>query len=139
LFLVLSFTKHINELTITVDGETVFKVKKIHKSIPSSQTTLAFKDIDTEMFRFKSFIHTEQIYKIVHGPSITLDYIDVEMSVNIEKELHNEIRNIIQKNLPPTIHIKFLFPSRNVIISSFHNENISFYFFLEFSIFYINR
>jgi len=117
LFLVLSFTKHINELTITVDGETVFKVKKLHKSIPSSRITLTFKDIHTEIFRFKSFVHNEQIYKIAHGPSITLDYIDVEMSVNIEKELHSEIRNIIQKNLPPTIHIKFLFPSRNVNIS----------------------
>lgn len=144
LFLVLSFTKHIHELTITIDSETVFKVKKIQKSIPSSQATFTFKkshpmnNLHTEIFRFKSFLHSEQIYKIAHGPSVTLDYMDIELSVNIEKELHDQIRNIIQKSLPSTIHIKLLFPSRNVSISSLYNEKVKF-IFTEFPIFYIKR
>jgi septum formation topological specificity factor MinE len=115
-------------------------VKKVQKSIPSSQKTLTFKEphsinnISSEIFRFKSFVHTEQTYKIAHGPSLTLDYIDVEMSVNIEKDLHDQIRNIIQKYLPSTIHIKLLFPSNNVSILSFLNlKHLSFFQNLQLS------
>ncbi len=144
-FIVLSFTKYINELTITIDGETVFKVKKTQKSIPSSQRTFkefhTMNTLSTEMFRFNSFVYAEQIYKIAYGPSIILDYIDVELSVNIEKEFHDQIRKIIQKSLPSTIHIKLLFPSRNV---SRQKPRVSIFHYLSsdssnFTISYINR
>jgi type IV secretory pathway VirB6-like protein len=120
---VLSFTKYINELTITVDGETIFRVEKTEKLKSPTQTSLILEEPHpsknnlTGMFHFNSFTHAEQIYKITHGPSLTLDYIDVEVSVNIEKEFHDQIRKTIRKGLPSTIHIKILFPSRDVSIS----------------------
>jgi hypothetical protein len=137
---VLSFTKYINELTITINGETIFQVKKSQKVKPSSQTTLTCKESNltnpnsTQMLLCNSIVHAEQRYKIAHGPSITLDYLDVVMTVNIDKEFHDKIRDVIRKRLPSTIHIKLLFPSKHVSTSS---RKCQIYQFLSFRFFKI--
>jgi hypothetical protein len=116
-------------------------VKKSQKSISRSQTTLNFRNHHPvnnnhmEMLHFRSFIHTDQRYEIADGPSITLDYIDVTMTVNIDEELHDQIRAVIRKSLPSTIHIKVLIPSKDVNIQSSKSEFYQFLFFRFFKIY----
>jgi hypothetical protein len=115
---VLSFTKYINELVIKINGFIVFQVKKSIKSISSSKIQLAFKKLSSvnehNLLHFNSFIQTEQTFTIVHGPSITLNHIDVQASLVIDEEFHDQIRRVLKKSLPSIVHIQFLFQSNNV-------------------------
>jgi hypothetical protein len=115
---VLSFTKHINELMIKINGIIVFQVNKTTKLVPSARAALASKRLNSNnehhLLRFNSFVQTEQIFHIAHGPSITLNHVDVEASVMIDKDFHEQIRGVLKKSLPPVVHMQFLFPSSNV-------------------------
>lgn len=115
---VLSFTKHINELIIKINGMVVFKVNKNIKPVPSTKATLASKrlnaNMDHNVFHFNSLIQTEQTFHIDQGPSITLHHVDVEASLTIDKEFHEQIRRVLKKSLPSTVHIQFLFPSNDI-------------------------
>ncbi|CAF1063458.1 unnamed protein product [Didymodactylos carnosus] len=116
---VLSFTKYINELVIKINGLIVFQANKAKKSVPSTKTASAFKKLystnEHHLLRFDSFVQTEQTFTIAHGPSITLNHVDVQASVVIDKEFHDQIRRVLKKSLPPTVHIQLLFPSNNIL------------------------
>jgi hypothetical protein len=120
-FIVLSFTKHINEISIKINDSIVFQANKSKKLVPSTKTTLTFKKPypanDKTMIRINSSIHTEQTFTIDHGPSITLNHVDVEASINMDKNLHDKLQQSLKKNLPSTIHIQLLFPSNNVSLT----------------------
>ncbi|CAF4923582.1 unnamed protein product, partial [Rotaria sp. Silwood1] len=115
---VLSFTKYINELTIKINGTNIFQVNKTRKSLSSMKLTSTSKRFnfnnEHNLFRFKSLIQTEQKFSIVNNSSITLNHIDVEAEVIIDKNFHKQIQGVIKKSLPATIHIEFLFPSNNI-------------------------
>ncbi|CAF1463258.1 unnamed protein product [Adineta ricciae] len=115
---VLAFTKHINELIIKINGLVVFQVNKTAKISQSTKLSSVTKRMNTNnennLLRFKSFVQTEQTFTIQHGPSITLNHIDVEAQVIGEKEFHQQIERVLKKSLPKTIHIEFLFPSNNI-------------------------
>lgn len=120
---VLSFTKYINELILKINGVIVFQVNKIKKPLSSTKLSLATKRINASnaynLLRFVSFIQTEQTFSIHNGPSITLNHIDVQAELVIDKEFHEQIRNVLKKSLPSIIHIQFLFPSNQVCLSVF--------------------
>lgn len=115
---VLSFTKYINELIIKINGLIVFQVNKIKKPLASTKLSLAAKRLNANqehsLLRFNSLNQTEQEFSIQNGPSIILNHIDVEAQLTIDKEFHEQIRNVLKKSLPSIVHIQFLFPSNNV-------------------------
>ncbi|CAF3497440.1 unnamed protein product [Adineta steineri] len=115
---VLSFTKYINELIIKINGFIIFKVNKTSKEIPSTKLSLASKRMNSNgehnLLHFNSFLQTEQRFTIENGPSITLNHIDVQANVIIDKDFHKQIQKVLKKDLPSTIHIQFLFPSNNI-------------------------
>ncbi|CAF3429660.1 unnamed protein product [Rotaria socialis] len=130
---VLSFTKFIDELIIKINGHIVFQVNKTKKSLVSTKLSLAAKRINknTEhnLLRFNSFNQTEQEFSIQNGPSITLNHIDVQAQLTIDKEFHEQIRNVLKKSLPSTVHIQFLFPSNNILLQqqwkTLNNNNLN--------------
>ncbi|CAF1040266.1 unnamed protein product [Rotaria sordida] len=116
---VLSFTKYINELIIKINGLIVFQVNKIKKPLLSTKLSLAVKRLNANnehnLLRFNSFTQTEQTFSIENGPSITLNHIDVQAELTIDKDFHQQIRNVLKKSLPSIVHIQFLFPSNNIL------------------------
>ncbi|CAF2611191.1 unnamed protein product [Rotaria sp. Silwood2] len=116
---VLSFTKYINQLIIKINGLTVFQVNKIKKPLLSTKLSLAAKRINSNnahnILHFNSFAQTEQTFSIENGPSITLNHIDVQAELTIDKDFHEQIRNVLKKSLPSIVHIQFLFPSNNIL------------------------
>jgi len=109
---VLSFTRYINEIIIKINDIIIFQVNKTRKSLLSMKLSLT--DKRNNLLQFKSFIQTEQTFHITNGPSITLNHIDVEAEVIIDKDFHKQIQSVLKKNLPSIIHIEFLLPSNNV-------------------------
>ena len=108
---VLSFTKHINELIIQINNVVVFQVMKTRKSLPSPRM---HTNHELNFLRFKSFVQTEQTFRIIDGPMLTLNHLDVEAAVMIDEDFHRQIESVLKKRLPSTIHLEFLFPSTNV-------------------------
>ncbi|UJR22115.1 hypothetical protein I4U23_025179 [Adineta vaga] len=114
---VLSFTKYINELIIKINQKTIFKVTKTKKPIPSSKSRSQFKTNSIHnMLRLDTFIQTEQIFSIDHGPSITLNHISVDATLIIDENYHNHIRRILKKSLPSNVQIQLLYTPNDVII-----------------------
>ena len=115
---VLSFTKYINEISIKVNDLIVFHVNKTSRPIDSTRETLTVTRLNSEsehhLFHFHSFIQSEQTFSIVDGPSITLNHVDVETSVRIDKDFHDQIQRVLKKNLPSTVRIQFLLPANDV-------------------------
>ena len=115
-FIVLSFTKYINELVIKINQTIVFKVTKTKKSISSTKSNLKFKKNSIHnMLRFESLIQTEQIFSIDHGPSITLNHVSVDGTLIIDETYHDHIRRILKKSLPSNIQIQLLYTPNHVI------------------------
>ncbi|CAF4854390.1 unnamed protein product [Rotaria sp. Silwood1] len=116
---VLSFTKYINELIIKINGNIVFQVNKTKTPLLSTKLSLAAKRLNSNnvhnLLRFNSFTQTEQKFSIENGPSITLNHIDVQAELTIDKDFHKQIRNVLKKSLPSIVHIQFLFPSNNIL------------------------
>ena len=115
---VLSFTKHINEVKIKINDILIFQVNKISKCLSSSKLLLAAKRTNLNnqhnILHFDSFQQTEQTFSIKNGPSIVLNHIDIQAQLTIDKDFHQQIRNVIKKSLPSIVHIQYLFPSNNV-------------------------
>ena len=134
---VLSFTKHINEIMIQINGVVVFQVTKTRK--PSTSMPLSLptggKNTNAEhsLLSFKSLVQTEQTFSIVDGPSITLNHIDVEAEVVVDEDFHKHIQGVLKKSLPLITHIEFLFPSNTVGVLSFSSISISSLFFPRYS------
>ncbi|CAF4112088.1 unnamed protein product [Rotaria sp. Silwood2] len=116
---VLSFTKYINELIIKINGLTIFQVNKTKQTLSSPKLSLAANRLNSNnthnLLRFNSFIQTEQKFSIDNGPSITLNHIDVQAELIIDKNFHEQIRNVLKKSLPSILHIQFLFPSNKIL------------------------
>jgi hypothetical protein len=125
---VLSFTKYINELVIKINQKIIFKVTKTKKSIPSSKSNSQFKKNSIHnMLRLDSFLQTEQIFSIDHGPSITLNHISVDATLIIDETYHNHIRRILKKSLPPTVQIQLLYAPSQIVMKqqqSLMNDNL---------------
>jgi len=85
------------------------------------------------MLHFDSFIQTEQIFSIDHGPSITLNHISVDATLIIDENYHNHIRRILKKSLPPNIQIQLLYAPNHVQnkFSIFFSKKKKFPFFLD--------
>jgi hypothetical protein len=66
------------------------------------------------MLSLHSFVQTEQIFSIEHGPSITLNHVSVEATLIIDETFHNHIRRILKKSLPPSVQIQLLYAPNNV-------------------------
>ena len=115
---VLSFTKYINEISIKVNDLIVFHVNKTSRPIDSTRETLTVTRLNSEnehhLFHFHSFVQSEQTFSIVDGPSITLNHVDVETSVRIDKDFHEQIQRVLKKSLPSTVRIQFLLPPNDV-------------------------
>ena len=116
LCLVVSFTKNINEVSIKINGSTVFQVNKRKKPIISLSKEESTFEIDSvsSMLHLVSFVQTEQSFSIANGPSINLIHINVTAKVNIDEEYHNQIRRILKKSFPPTIRIQILYTPNEV-------------------------
>jgi hypothetical protein len=113
---VLSFTKHVNELTIKINSSTIFGISKTKKPISMPKDNLKF-DINRSsrnMLRFNSFAHNKQTFTITNGPSLTLNHICVKASVSINNAFQEHVRQILKKKLPSTIFIELLFASNSV-------------------------
>ncbi|CAF1073633.1 unnamed protein product [Rotaria sordida] len=115
---VLAFTKYINELIIKINGTIVFQANKTRKTLSSTKLSTGAKKINSNnehnLLRLKSLVQTEETFSIVNNSSITLNHIDVEAEVIIDKGFHKQIQDVLKKSLPSTIHIEFLFPSNNI-------------------------
>jgi hypothetical protein len=120
---VLSFTKYINEIIIQINDRIIFQINKTRKALSSMELSLITKrknsNNEQNLLHFKSFVQTEQIFHIMNGPSITLNHIDVEAEVIIDKDFHKQIESVLKKKLPSIIHIQFLYPSNTVCFMSF--------------------
>ncbi|CAF4610275.1 unnamed protein product, partial [Rotaria sp. Silwood2] len=113
----LSFTTHINEISIKINGSIVFQVNKKKKKIVSlteETSTFNIKSI-SNMLLLNSFIQTEQTFSIANGPSMTLIHIDVNAKLNIDEEFHNQIRPILKKSLPSNMRIQLLYTSSDIV------------------------
>ena len=117
---VLSFTTHLNELNIKLNNQIIFHVMKTRKVLTSNKLAMAVKRLNMNneynLLNFTSFEHTEQIFSIMNGSSITLDHIDVKAKVTIDPEFHQQIQGVLKKSLPPFINVQLLFPSNSVRI-----------------------
>jgi hypothetical protein len=120
---VLSFTKYINQLIIQINGTIVFQVNKTKKPVSSTKLSLPSKrnnsNNEHNLLRLRTFVQTEQTFSILNGPSISLNHVDVQADVVIEKAFHKQIEGVLKKSLPSTIHIECLFPSNTVCFISF--------------------
>lgn len=113
---VLSFTKYINELTIRINQKTVFKVTKTKKLISPTKLNSQFKKNSIHnMLRLDSFVQTEQIFSIEHGPSISLNHVSVDGTLIIDETYHNHVRRILKKSLPPNVQIQLLYTPHHII------------------------
>ncbi|CAF1131373.1 unnamed protein product [Adineta steineri] len=115
---VLSFTRHIVNLVITINSLTVFQVSKKKYDNPSIQNTFTFKPQSSihHMLHINSFVVTEQIITIDNTASIVLGHITVEASVNVDQQFHNYIERTL-KRLPSSIKIQILFVPIDTIIN----------------------
>lgn len=115
---VLSFTKCINEIIIQINGVHVFRVTKTKQRLPTKELFLTeltkHSNDQHHLLHFKSLIQAEQTFCITNGPSISLNHIDVEAEVVIEKDFHQRIQSVLKKSLPSLIHIEFLYPANTV-------------------------
>ncbi|CAF1549296.1 unnamed protein product [Adineta ricciae] len=119
---VLSFTKYINEVIIQINSLHIFQVNKTKKPLSSMKLT---ETSNLHSFlRFKSLTQTEQTFKILRGPSITLIHIDVESKVKLDEDFHQHIENVLKKRLPSLIHIELLFPSNRIFESEQWNDQV---------------
>ena len=125
---VLSFTKHVNEIMIQINGVVVFQVTKTRTTLPSRPLLLPTRgkntSTDHSLLSFKSLVKTEQTFRIMNGPSITLNHIDVEAEVVIDEGFHKHIQGVLKKSLPSITHIEFLFPSNAVGVLLFSSISI---------------
>ena len=111
----LSFTRNIVNLYITINGLKVFQISKTKSLTPSIQDASTFKlqsSVNNILYH-ESFIVTEQIFTIANGPSITLGHVVVEARLNLDQQTGDHIRRIL-KSLPSTIQIQLLFVPINV-------------------------
>ncbi|CAF1527188.1 unnamed protein product [Adineta steineri] len=67
------------------------------------------------MLSFNSYEQTTQTFNIMNGPSITLNHVSVQASVHIDDSFHQEIRQILKKDLPTTVRITLLFTPNTII------------------------
>jgi hypothetical protein len=116
LYIVLSFTSNINEVSIKINGSTIFQVNKKKQQIVSLNSATSTFEINSisNMLRLDTFEQTEQTFSIANGPSITMIHINVEATVHIDEEFHSQIRRILKKDFPPTIRIQLLHAPNNV-------------------------
>ncbi|CAF3521260.1 unnamed protein product [Adineta steineri] len=114
---VLSFTRHIVNLVITINSLTVFHISKKKYENPSIQNTFTFEPQPSinHMLHINSFVVTEQIITIDNTASIVLGHITVEASVNVDQQFHNYIERIL-KRFPSTVKIQLLFVPINTIV-----------------------
>ena len=125
---VLCFTKSIERLTIEINQKVVFQISKSKQIIEATKCSLASKQFnlnstDHQFVRLNSFIETEQTFEIENHSSIQLNHLDVQASIQIDKQFEKQIQQIIKKELPQTISIQFLFPK----IEIFQQENMKFF------------
>lgn len=123
--LVLSFTKHIQQLIIKVNQEIVFKVTKTSKKSSDRKGQFNMNSIHN-FFKMTQLTESEQTFSIENGPSIKLNHISVECNVIIDEQYHQQIRRILKKSLPPSIQIQLLYHSDNVKIKFSFSLSISF-------------
>ena len=108
---VLSFTKNVKELLISINDLPVFQVTKsttLKRSVPFRQLSMH------PIFQLGSFVHSQQTFAIANGSSLTLDHVSVEAKVTIDDEFHEKIEHSLKKRLPPTVSIQLLYASESV-------------------------
>ncbi|CAF3536801.1 unnamed protein product [Rotaria socialis] len=116
---VLSFTKYINEISVKINGDMVFNVKKTKVLIPSAQGKAQFKKQSSvhSILNLNRFEESEQTFSITNGPSLTLRHIAVDAAVTINEKLHSQIQHTMKKRLPSNIQIQILYASNDLIAS----------------------
>ncbi|CAF1674332.1 unnamed protein product, partial [Adineta ricciae] len=115
---VLSFTKYLNELIIEINQQIIFKITKTIEIIPQNRFSSNIQRLNTnsnhQFIFFNSLIQTKQTFSIENSSSITLNHLDVEAKIRMEKSFQTQIENVLKKSLPSTIHLLFLFPSTQI-------------------------
>jgi hypothetical protein len=114
-YVVLSFSKHINELNIKINDLSAFQVNKKKKNIsPISELSTYNCDSISNMLNLNSFVQTKQKFSITNGPSINLIHVGVQATLKIDEDFHNQIKRILKKSFPATVQIQLLFAPNNV-------------------------
>ncbi|CAF2099972.1 unnamed protein product [Rotaria magnacalcarata] len=116
---VLSFTKYINEISVKINGDTVFQIKKTKVLIPPAQGKAQFKKQSSvhSILNLNRFEESEQTFSITNGPSLTLRHVAVDAAVTINEKLHSQIQRTMKKRLPSNIQIQILYASNDLIAS----------------------
>ncbi|CAF2065382.1 unnamed protein product [Rotaria magnacalcarata] len=113
---VLSFTKRVNRLSISINDETIFEVTKTIQTAPLSETISKFElESVNSMFILNSFEHIKQEIKISNGLSVVLRHIAVQAKVTINETLHGKIQEILKKSLPSSVPIQLLLAPSSII------------------------
>lgn len=121
--IVLSFTKHVNRLSIKINDQTIFEVTKTIQSAALNEKISQFELPSVHgMFILNSFEHIKQEIKITNGPSVVLRHIAVQAKVVMNATLRGNIRQILKKDLPSNVPIQLLLAPSSVSLYFFsHN------------------